>query len=223
MTGPQFYQGAAVYDADDQQIGTLQTHDAKTGSLLVQKGAFFHKDLRLPVSTVQHSNAQGGIYLSLRKSDLEDSRYDVAAIHTGTDIVVPKYEEELVVSKRQEQVGDVHLHKDVVQEQQTVPVSLRRDEVTVERRPVQGKDVDPATVRDAFKDEDIDVPVMAEQAVVGKQVRETEEVRLHKESVTEQKQVTDTVRKEDVTIESDPAGLVSGDSAPRGETPPRTR
>jgi len=106
----------------------------------------------------------------------------------------------LVAGKRQEQVGDVRLHKDVVTEQETVPVTLRREEVTVERVPFTGQ-ANQADLQNVFQNEDIDVPVMGEEAVVGKQVHETEEVRLHKQGVTEQQQVSDTVRRERVTVD----------------------
>ncbi len=119
---------------------------------------------------------------------------------TDRDIEVPVYEEELTVGKRQEQIGDVHLRKDVVQEQQTVSVPLQHEEVTVERVPLSGQ-ADAATVRDAFQGGDIEIPVMGEEAVVGKQVVETEEVRLHKQAVTETEQVSDTVRKERVVVD----------------------
>jgi len=119
---------------------------------------------------------------------------------TDRDIEVPVYEEELTVGKQREQIGDVHLRKDVVQEQQTVSVPLQHEEVTVERVPVSGQ-VDAATVRDAFQGGDIEVPVMGEEAVVGKKVVETEEVRLHKQAVTQDQTVSDTVRKERVIVD----------------------
>ncbi len=139
---------------------------------------------------------------------------------TDRDIAVPVYEEELTVGKRQEQIGDVHLRKDVVQEQQTVSVPLQHEEVTVERVPVSGQ-VDAATVRDAFQGGDIEVPVMGEEAVVGKKVVETEEVRLHKQAVTENQQVSDTVRRENVTVDADPENMLKGDVTPRSRKPQR--
>jgi uncharacterized protein (TIGR02271 family) len=116
------------------------------------------------------------------------------------DIRVPVYEEELVVGKRQEEEGRVHLHKEVTSEQETVPVTLRREEVTVERVPFTGT-VDPNAARDAFQGQDIDVPVMGEEAVVGKQAHEVEEVRLRKQTTEQQQQVSDTVRRERVVVD----------------------
>jgi len=114
------------------------------------------------------------------------------------DIRVPVVEE-LVVGKRQEAEDRVRIHKEVMAEQQSVPVTRQHEEAVVERAPVSGvTDVD---VSDAFREWDIDVPVMGEEAVVGKRVREGEEVRLRKEAVTEQQQVSDMMRKERVIVD----------------------
>ncbi len=131
-----------------------------------------------------------------------------------TDLRVPVYEEELVAGKRQEELGRVHVHKEVVSEQETVPVTLQREEVTIERVPMQGQQIDPATTTDAFQGADINVPVMGEEAVVGKRAEEVEEVRLHKDVMTEQQQVSDTVRKERVVVDQ-------VDETDQGNTPRR--
>jgi uncharacterized protein (TIGR02271 family) len=123
-----------------------------------------------------------------------------ATTRADDTINVPVYEEELTVGKRQEQIGDVRLHKEVVTEQESIPVTLRHEEVTVERVPFTGQ-ANQADVKNAFQNQDIDVPVMGEEAVVGKQLHETEEVRLHKQATDEQRQVSDTVRKERVVVE----------------------
>ncbi len=237
MTGQQCDQDATVYDATGETIGTLPAHDAQDGYLMVRKGTVFPKDLYIPVTTVQSTDAAGNVYLSLHNDDLAEARDDsppvgatasdaqtatVAettttrapttparaptgrrpakpAARTDDIIAVPVYEEDLVVGTRQEETGRVHLHKEVVQEQETVLVTLRREEVTVERVPVMGQ-ARQTDRTDAFRSQDIEAPVMGEEAVVGTQVRETEEVRLHKDVTQEQEQVTDTVRKERVVI-----------------------
>jgi uncharacterized protein (TIGR02271 family) len=114
---------------------------------------------------------------------------------------VPVHEEKLVADKRQEEVGRVRLHRDVVEEQQSVNVPLQREQVTVERVPAQGQATDVGP--DAFTEKDIDVPVKGEEPVVGKRTVETEEVRLRKQPVTEEQQVGGTVRKEHVTVEGE--------------------
>ena len=131
----------------------------------------------------------------------QTAAYDTTARTTDTnDIRVPVYEEDLVVGKREQEEGRVHLHKEVTSEQETIPVTLRREEVTVERVPVD-QNMDQGAMNDAFQNQDIEVPVMGEEAVVGKNLREVEEVRLHKNVTDEQQQVTDTVRKERVVVD----------------------
>jgi len=117
-------------------------------------------------------------------------------------IAVPVYEEELVVGKQQVEQGAVHLRKDVVAEKKTVNVSLQQEQVTVERVPFTGE-LSQEDLKNAFQGRDIEVPVMGQEAVVGKETHLVEEVRLHKDAVVENEQVTDTVRKERVTIEGD--------------------
>jgi len=265
MTGQQFYEGATVTDTAGEKIGTLHAYDPQGGYITVQKGFLFHKDLYIPVSAVQNTDAEGNVQLSLHKDDLADNRYDspptggatsgmadddsyaqtatVAETTTTTTraqaqpapapaprqaqattraddtINVPVFEEELTVGKRQEQIGDVRLHKDVVTEQATASVNLRREEVTVERVPFTGQ-TSQADLQNAFQDQDIDMVVMGEEAVVGKTMHQTEEVRLHKDATQVQEQVTDTVRKEHVVVEGVDE---TGNAATRGQDAPRRR
>ncbi len=132
----------------------------------------------------------------------QSSTVQTAQTTNANDVRVPVYEEELVASKRAEEVGHVHLHKEVTTEQASIPVTLEREQVTVERVPVN-QTVDLSGAQGAFQGTDIDVPVMGEEAVVGKTTREVEEVRLRKQEVTEQQQVSDTVRRERVVVDRD--------------------
>jgi len=114
------------------------------------------------------------------------------------DLRVPVVEEELVAGKRAVEEGRVHVHKDVVEEKQSVTVPVQREQIRVERVAVQG---DAANVADAFVERDIDVPLKGEEVVVGKRAHVVEEVRIRKDQVTEDQQVSDTVRKERVYID----------------------
>lgn len=116
------------------------------------------------------------------------------------DIEMAVYEEELVAGTRSVEEGRVRVHKDVVEEEQTVNVPLQRERVTVDRVPLSG-DMSATAPEDAFTKRDIDVPVMGEEPVVNKQVRGVEEVRIHKDAVTDDRQVGDTVRKERVVTD----------------------
>lgn len=76
MTGQQCDQDATVYDATGETIGTLPAHDAQDGYLMVRKGTVFPKDLYIPVTTVQSTDAAGNVYLSLHNDDLAEARDD---------------------------------------------------------------------------------------------------------------------------------------------------
>jgi uncharacterized protein (TIGR02271 family) len=108
-------------------------------------------------------------------------------------------EEELQVGKRPVQEGEVRLRKVVRTEQQEVPVELRREDVEVERMPASGQDV-PDT---AFQEQEINVPVMREEPVVGKEARVTGEVRVDKTADTETRTVGGQIRREDVEVDKD--------------------
>jgi len=136
-------------------------------------------------------------------SDGGQNRVAESASATKGAITIPVQEEELVGSKRLEEQGQVHVHKDVVTEQQTVTVPVQHEQVSVERVPVD-REVTTAAVSGAFEEADIEVPVLGEEVVTGKRAHVVEEVRLHKDVVTEKEQVSDTVRKEQVIVDDAP-------------------
>lgn len=108
-------------------------------------------------------------------------------------------EEELQVGKRQVESGRVRVRKVVRTEQREVPVELRHEDVEIERVPASGQNVSD----DAFQEEEIDVPVMREEPVIGKQAHVTGQVRVGKDVETEQRTVGGEIRKEDVEVDRD--------------------
>ncbi|MGH2411143.1 MAG: YsnF/AvaK domain-containing protein [Chloroflexota bacterium] len=223
--------GATVYDSAGAKVGTVAGYDSQAGYFLVEKGWLFVKDIYIPTSAIARMDPEA-VYLQVLKDDLNQDIYanppaagnltvptDYGATaptvygDTGQnvaaqsgDIRVPVREEELVTDTRQAEQGRVRVHKDVVEEDQTITVPVRKERVTVERVPYSGDGDQSAFGKDsldkeAFTDRDIDVPVMGEEVVVGKRVRGVEEVRIHKDAVTDQQQVNDTVRKERVKVD----------------------
>ncbi|HUS14743.1 MAG TPA: DUF2382 domain-containing protein [Chloroflexia bacterium] len=120
--------------------------------------------------------------------------------NTADQLRVPVVEESLNVQKAARQAGEVEIRKNVVEEQVNVPVQLSHEEVTVTRhavdRPLQ------AGERTLDDGEVIRVPVNEETAQVTKQARVTGEVEINKQRVTEQRNVSDTVRKEVVDVDT---------------------
>ena len=112
---------------------------------------------------------------------------------------VPLVEERLNVETRPVDMGEVEVRKEVVSEQVNVPVELARDEVRVRREEVGERPV--AEGEAAFQEGTIRVPIRGEEAVVEKQAVVTGEVVIDRERTTERRNVTDTVRREEVGVE----------------------
>jgi uncharacterized protein (TIGR02271 family) len=118
-----------------------------------------------------------------------------------TDDAMTRSEEELRVGTTQREAGRARLRKYVVEDQVTQTVPVRREEVRIEREPITDANVDAATEGPAISEEEHEVVLHEEQAVVDKQVVPKERVRLDKETYTEEQQVSDTVRKEQIDVD----------------------
>ena len=118
---------------------------------------------------------------------------------TADDIRVQLREEQLSATKTSNQAGEVQLHKVVHEKEQEIPVTLRHEEVTIERhavdRPVEGGEITD------LKDEVIRVPIYEEQAQLQKQGRVAEEVVIGKEVREEQQTLRGTTRHEHLEVE----------------------
>jgi uncharacterized protein (TIGR02271 family) len=118
-----------------------------------------------------------------------------------TDEAMTRSEEELRVGKASHETGRARLRKYVVTEQveQTIPV--QHEEVRVEREPITDANVEQALDGPEISEEEHEVTLRAEEPVVEKRTVPKERVRLEKDTVTEDRSVTEEVRKE--RIESD--------------------
>lgn len=96
----------------------------------------------------------------------------------------------------------VRLRRQVVTEEVTVTVALRREELVIEREPIAEDAVglvpSPATLGDG---EDIVVVLHAEEPVIGRRVVPVERVRLRRDTVIEDHTVTESVRKERADVD----------------------
>jgi hypothetical protein len=71
-----FSEGTPVYDVNGEQVGTVSRHDPLENTLVLQKGTLFQRDIQVPLSAVQRSDARG-IYLSVSRDELQQDRYAV--------------------------------------------------------------------------------------------------------------------------------------------------
>jgi|SRR5579862_2913302 len=106
-------------------------------------------------------------------------------------------EEQVRVGKREVSAGGIRLRKVIRTETVQQPVELKREEIVVERVPASGSQ--PA--KSSFEAQDVFIALRREEPVVQKDARVKEEVRVSKQTQTEERQVSESVRKEDVEIE----------------------
>jgi uncharacterized protein (TIGR02271 family) len=120
-----------------------------------------------------------------------------------TDEAMTRSEEELRVGTAQRERGRARLRKYVVTEhvEQTVPV--RREEVRLEREPITDANVDQALSGPEISEEEHEVVLHEEEPVVEKRTVPKERVRMEKESVTDEAQISENVRKEQIEAEGD--------------------
>ena len=119
----------------------------------------------------------------------------------ATDDAMTRSEEELRVGTEQRERGRARLRKYVVTEQVDKTVPVQREEVRVEREPITDANVDDALDGPAISEEEHEVVLHEEQPVVEKRAVPKERVRLDKDTVNEERTVSDEVRQE--RIETD--------------------
>ena len=118
-----------------------------------------------------------------------------------TDNAMTRSEERLNVGTRETEVGRARLRKYVVTENVTETVPVTREEVRVEREPITDANIGNALDGPAISEEEHEVVLTAETPVVEKEAVPVERVRLDKETVTEQAQVNEELRREEIEVE----------------------
>ena len=110
-------------------------------------------------------------------------------------------EEELAVGKTAREGGRVRLRKYVVTEPVEARVPVRKEQARIEREPITEANVEQATAGAEISEAEHEVTLHEEQAVAEKRTVPKERVRLEKDVVTEEEQVSDEVRKERIDVE----------------------
>ena len=109
-------------------------------------------------------------------------------------------EEELRVGKEQTTAGK-RLVSSVSEREVEKPVTLREEEVEVERRR-EDRRLSPGEADRAFREETVEVSATSERPVVSKEARVTGEVALRKRTGEREEVVRDTLRRKDVDVET---------------------
>jgi uncharacterized protein (TIGR02271 family) len=161
------------------------------------------RDERMAQCAAQVMRQHGAIDIDQRAEQWRQEGWTGRAVEG--ERVIPVTKEELSVGKREVSRGGVRVYAHTIERpvQETVP--LREERATIERRPV---DRPAASSDEAFKERSIEVSETAEEPVVGKRARVTEEVRVGKRASQRQQTVRDTVRQTEVQV--DKAGSGAG-------------
>ncbi|MDQ3094530.1 MAG: PRC and DUF2382 domain-containing protein [Actinomycetota bacterium] len=140
--------------------------------------------------------------------DRDDSGRDYDAGTTGrdtsgptTDDAVTRSEEELHVGTREQETGKVRLRKHIVTENVTQTVPVQREEVSIEREPITDANVGDATSGPAISEEEHEMTLSEEVPVVEKQAVPKERIRLDKDVTTDEAQVSEDVRREEIDVD----------------------
>lgn len=214
--------GWDVVGTDGAKIGdvaAIQPH-----YISVEKGFLFKTDLFVPTSAITAVENER-VYLNVTRDQIEnqgwdqepemtdrhrevadyDNRFRSAEVERGVNrepndrMHIALSEEQLNVNKREVERGSIHVHKNVIKEEQAINVPLREEEIRVERHNVTSGDV-PA---DAFQEQDFDIPLRGEEADVTKTARVREEVDITRDVRERDEQVRDRVRREELHIDRD--------------------
>jgi uncharacterized protein (TIGR02271 family) len=119
----------------------------------------------------------------------------------NTDEAMTRSEEELHVGTAEREAGRVRLKKYVVEDEVSQTVPVRREEARVEREPITDANRDAALDGPDISEDEHEVVLHAEDPVVEKRAVPQERVRLDKDVHTEEREVSDTVRKERIDVD----------------------
>lgn len=179
--------GMPVFDAMGVALGPVEAIDATTLRVQGQD---------VPVTQIARVEATG-IHLHLASTA---ASAQTATVATAEDhLRIPLVEERLTVGTREVDLGEIIIRKRVLEEERMVPVIFRREEVEVIRRE-PGQQWSPET---ALGDgvEVTRIPINAWEPVVGKEAFISREVVVDKRRIAEEQQITETVRRQQVSIE----------------------
>lgn len=215
--------GWAVVDQTGNEIGKvmemlIETDQMKVDSIMVSGGVrvpaenLALRDGRVIVSGVkddaQYAETQRTATAAAAPQNYEPmprgggaTARNVAGVTreaNDNEITLPIVEEQMTVGKRAVEKGGVNVRTTMTEKPIQETVSLREENVTVERHKVD-RPVDNAT--DAFQEGTFDVTTRAEVPVVSKEARVVEEVVIDKQTTEHAETIRDTVIRTDVEVD----------------------
>ncbi len=167
------------------------------------------EETAIPRGTKRQDSDGDGVF-----DDVKDTAVGRDTSGLTTDDAMTRSEERLQVGTQRTETGRARLRKRIVTEQVSTTVPVSHDEVVVEREPITEANMAKATDGPDLSEEEHEVVLNAEQPVVTKETVPVERVKLGTQTITEQQQVNEQVRKEQIETE-DPTGKVDKTGEPR--------
>jgi uncharacterized protein (TIGR02271 family) len=133
--------------------------------------------------------------------DAGDDTADRDASGRPTDTAMTRSEEELRVGTETRERGRARLRKYVTSDEVTTTVPVQREEVRLEREPITDENLDAATSGPELSEAEHEVVLHEEAPVVEKRVVPKERVRLDTDTVTDEREVAEEVRKEQIDVD----------------------
>jgi len=186
---------------------TLWPLDGSKSEVLVQLAD--GRQVSVPFEALSRQG-DGSYVVSLNASELEHRRVMGSAAE-GQSLVVPVMVEELDVQKHKTETGRVRVSKVVREHEELVDEPLLREEVIIERVPIN-RFVEEA-IPPRSEGDTIIVSLLEEVPVVEKRLMLKEELRITVRRVEAHKPISVTLRSEEATVEH----IASQDS--HGEKP----
>jgi uncharacterized protein (TIGR02271 family) len=226
------WRGRDIIDSDGEKVGTLEELFRDEGTqqpewAVVRTGMFGTKLSFVPIQgaeprgenvQVLFSKAQIKDAPRIDDSDGQLSQDEEAQLYEHyrltrsnghdtsgptTDEAMTRSEEELKVGTAERERGRARLRKYVVTEQVTQTVPVKREKVRLEREPITGGNLDQALDGPEISEEEHEVVLHEEEPVVEKRTVPKERVRMEKDSVTDDAQVSEEIRKEQIEADGD--------------------
>lgn len=116
------------------------------------------------------------------------------------EVTVTRSEEEIDIGVARRPRERVRVVKEIVTEDVTRTISVRREELRLVHEAVDPAEPLPAVTEDFTPGEPHFVTLMEEEVVIEKRIVPRERVRVYKETVTEQRHVSEELRKEQVEV-----------------------
>ena len=130
-----------------------------------------------------------------RKAGVAD---DAAAARTNNDGELIRSEEQLNVNKERVATGEARLRKYVVTDTESVEVPVEREEVRVERTPINAEDAKNYKGAISGDSEEASVTLHEERVNVNKETVPVEKINLKKDTVRDTETHTEELRKEQI-------------------------